>query len=333
MRRPRSSEPKRWRGCASWQADGRDEDELEGSSGLLNTRAVGVGGPPPHSDEPSGEEPATMRVVAVVPCHRDEPAVARTLADLSDNLAQLDGARIVVCINGRNAKSSPAATAVAEVPGVEVRFVERASKPAAWNLLRNEAADVTVFSDADVRIQPRSVAALVDALEEHPDAVLASASQRPESAESLAARVATVPFKLKWGGVAGTLYAARTEWLPPMPDDVILDDAWLWAAASAMGEGAIVHVPGAVATFGPAASWRDLWRQRLRAEAGKRQLRSWGVRMAPAPSAARPSTATLRAYRPAELPAVAALAAIKLGAAAWSRFRQPDWGTAPTTKA
>lgn len=274
-----------------------------------------------------------MRVVAAVPCHRDEPAVARTLADLSDNLAQFDGARLVVCINGPGAKTSPAATAVAEVPGVEARFIDQASKPAAWNLLRSEPADVTVFSDADVRVEPGSVAALVEALEEHPDAVLASASQRPEAAASRAARVATVPFKLKWGGVAGTLYAARTEWLPQMPDDVILDDAWLWASASAMGEGAIVHVPEAVAIFRPASSWRDLWRQRLRAEAGKRQLRAWGVRMAPAPKASRPSAATLRAYAPTELPAVAALAAIKLGASIWSKSRQPTWGTAPTTKA
>lgn len=274
-----------------------------------------------------------MRVVAAVPCHRDEPGVARTLADLSDNVSHLDGARIVVCINGPGAKTSPAAAAVAEVPGVEARFIEQASKPAAWNLLRSEPADVTVFSDADVRIEPGSIAALVDALEENPDAVLATASQRPDAVESAAARVATVPFKLEWGGVAGTLYAARTEWLPQMPDDVVLDDAWLWAAANAMGEGCIVRVPEAVATFRPASRWRDLWRQRLRAEAGKRQLRSWNLETAPAPKASRPSAATLRAYRPTEFPAVAALAGIKLAASVWSRLRQPDWGTAPTTKA
>ena len=273
-----------------------------------------------------------MRVVAAVPCHRDEPGVSRTLADLSDNLGAFEAARIVVCVNGAGAKSSPAATAVAEVPGVEVRFLERASKAAAWNLLRQEPADVTIFSDADVRIVPGSVASLVETLEEHPDAVLATARQRPTPADSLSGRVATVPFRLNWSGVAGTLYAARTAWLPEMPEGVILDDAWLWAAASDMGEGCVVAAPNAVATFRPASSWRDLWQQRLRAEAGKRQLRSWGVRLAPPPAAARPSVATARAYRPAELPLVAALAAVKVGASIWSRVRQPDWGTAPTTK-
>lgn len=274
-----------------------------------------------------------MRVVAAVPCHSDEPAVGRTVADLSDDLAGFDAARIVVCVNGVGARTSPAAAALAEVPGVEVRFLEQPSKAAAWNLLRQEAADVTVFSDADVRIAPGSVAALLDALEAHPDAVLASGAQRPAAPDSMAGRAASVPFKLRWQGVAGTLYAARTEWLPEMPSDVILDDAWLWAAASARGEGAIVPVPQAVATFRPAASWRDLWRQRLRAEAGKRQLRSWDVSLAPAPEAARPSIAFLRTYSPRELPAVAALAGIKVAASVWSRLRPPTWGTAPTTKA
>ena len=273
-----------------------------------------------------------MRVVAAVACHRDEPGVARTVGDLSDDLGRFDAARIVVCVNGRGSKTSPAAAALAEVPGVELRFLEEASKPAAWNVLRKEPADVTVFSDADVRITPGSVAALVEALEEHPDAVLASAAQRPADAESAAARAASVPFKLSWRGVAGTLYAARTEWLPEMPADVILDDAWLWAAANAMGEGCIVSVPEAVATFRPASSWRDLWRQRLRAEAGKRQLKSWGVQLAPPPAASRPSVATLRTYSPTELPSVAALAGIKLAASVWSRLRPPTWGTAPTTK-
>lgn len=274
-----------------------------------------------------------MRVVAAVACHRDEPGVAHTVNDLSDDMGRLDAARIVVCVNGPGAKTSPAALALAEVPGVELRFLEQPSKAAAWNLLRKEAADVTLFSDADVRIAPGSVAALVDALEEHPDAVLASAAQRPAAADSMAARAASVPFKLSWQGVAGTLYAARTEWLPEMPTDVILDDAWLWAAANAMGEGCIVSVTEAVATFRPASSWGDLWRQRLRAEAGKRQLRAWGVRLAPAPEGARPSVATLRTYSPRELPAVAALAGVKVAASLWSRFRKPDWGTAPTTKA
>ena len=273
-----------------------------------------------------------MKVVVAVACHRDEPAVGSTVADLSADMESLPQAQLVVCVNGPDPASSPAAVALAEVPGVQLRFLEQASKPAAWNLLRSEPADVTVFSDADVGVRRGSVPALVEALSAAPTAVLAAARQTPVPGRTFAARVGAIPFELDWGGVAGTLYAARTAWLPAMPDDVILDDAWLWAAAESLGEDAIVRVPDAVATFRTASSWRDLWRQRLRAEAGKRQLRSRGLKLAPAPTGGRPSIAMVRAYPLRDLPAVAALAAVKLGAASWSRFRQPGWGSAPTTK-
>lgn len=273
-----------------------------------------------------------MKVVVAVAAHRDEPAVAHTVLVLSDDASALQDVRVVVCVNGPAPRESPAAIQLAEVPGVDVRFLDRASKPAAWNLLRAEPADVTVFCDADVEVVPGSLPALVSALAASPAAVVATAAQSPRPPSSLTGQVAATPFKLGWGGVAGTLYAARTAWLPEMPEDVLLDDGWLWSQASRHGDGGIVHVPEARATFEVATTWRDLWRQRLRAEAGKRQLKSWGLALAPPPAAARPSTSTLRAYPVREWPAVASLAAIKLAANFWSRFRQPEWGSATSTK-
>lgn len=274
-----------------------------------------------------------MTVVVAVACHQDEPAVGRTVAELGDDIDGIEDARIVVCVNGPSPRTSTAAAQLAEIPGVQVRFLERPSKPAAWNVLRTEPADVTVFGDADIAVRPGSLPALVAALREHSEAVLAAAAQEPAPVDTAAGRVATIPFKLSWGGVAGTLYAARTSWLPQMPEDVILDDAWLWAHASSAGEHAIIRVPEAVATFRAPSTWRDLWHQRLRAEAGKRQLRSWGIKLAPAPTAARPSLTTLRTYSLRELPAVAALAGLKLAASTWSRIHPPQWGSTPSTKA
>lgn len=273
-----------------------------------------------------------MRVVVAVACHQDEPAVGRTVAELSDDIDGIEDGRIVVCVNGPAPRTSIAAAQLAEVPGVQVRFLDRPSKPAAWNVLRAEPADVTVFSDADVSIAAGSLPALVDAIARSPAAVIAAGAQRPVPAGSFAGRAAATPFKLGWGGVAGTLYAARTAWLPEMPEDVILDDAWLWAQASAEGERALVRVPQAVAIFHTPATWRDLWRQRLRAEAGKRQIREWELRLAPAPPGARPSLETVRAYPPSEWPAVAALAATKVAAALWSRVRPAGWRPATSTK-
>lgn len=287
---------------------------------------------------PAGESAAgTTSVVVGVPCHRDEPGVARTARQLLEQLDGMDGARVVVCVNGADPESSPAAaslrTVAAQDRRLEVVLLDQASKPAAWNRLRAEPATVSVFCDADVELEPGSVRALVTALEQAPaSTVLAAAAQRPREGGGFFAGVARVPFRLDWGGVAGTLYAARTEWLPEMPEGVLLDDAWLWAQAADMGEGAVLRVPAAEAVFTPAQRLGDLWRQRRRAEAGKRQLTAWGLDLAPEPAGGRPGLATLQAYPLRDWPAVAALAGIKLAAAVWSRLRPAEWGTAPSTK-
>jgi hypothetical protein len=274
------------------------------------------------------------RVVLAVPCHRDEPGVSTTVRQLLDQSEGFAG-RVLVCVNGSDPDDSPAARSLQSLregePRLEVLVLDRASKPAAWNRLRQEPADVTVFCDADVDLEPGSVQALVSTLTDM-RVVLATARQEPSAVGGVAARVATVPFRLKWGGVAGTLYAARTAWLPEMPTEVLLDDAWLWAQASANGPGSVVRVDAALARFKPARTWGDLWRQRMRAEAGKRQLRDWGLELAPEPDGGRPGLATLKAYPATEWPAVAALATIKLAAGFWAARRPPTWGTAPSTK-
>lgn len=274
------------------------------------------------------------RVVIAIPCHRDEPGVVTTARALAADAEQFPACRVAVCVNGPGAATAPAATSlgalgdsVESIP-LEVVTDDRASKPIAWNLLRSLAgdADVVVFADADVLIDRGSVPALVDAIER--GAHLAAASQRPRPAQSMAGRVASVPFRLAFGGLPGTLYAARVSALPEAMPEVLLDDAWLFAT---IGEQNTVRVPEAVAWFNPPESWRDLWRQRRRAEAGKRQLRALGVPLAASPPGLSP-TGVLRAYRLRELPMVAALAAVKAAAALAARIRPAQWGTAPSTK-
>lgn len=270
-----------------------------------------------------------------VPCHRDEPGVGRTVGELLQQIEQLPQARVVVCINGADPERAPAALALealaAGTSSLRTIYLAQASKPAAWNRLKQEEADVTVFCDADVSLAPGSVGALVAALEANHSAVLASARQRPAEPQGIIGRVAVVPFRLNWGGVAGTLYGARTSWLPDMPADVLLDDAWLWSQAAGEDLGAVVAVPDAVAVFRPAESLRDLWRQRVRAEAGKRQLRAMGLPLAdPAPGS---GLSALSAYPRRDWPALVALAGIKLAASLWSRARPVRWSPAASTKA
>lgn len=273
--------------------------------------------------------------MVAVPCHAREPGVGATVRQLLHEVREFPEARVVVCINGPGAAASPAARVLRDVDAEGDRlsavFLDRASKPAAWNRLREEPADITVFCDADVILEPGSIRALVDALVGRSTAVVATGRQRPAPPQGVVGRIATVPFRLEWGGVAGTLYAARHSWLPEMPEDVLLDDAWLWAKAAEQGGGAVVAASGAVAIFRPAESLRDLWRQRVRAQAGKRQIRSMGLSLAPAAQGA--GLTAFAAYPLSDWPAIIALGLIKLGAAAWSRVRPVQWRPATSTKA
>jgi hypothetical protein len=130
----------------------------------------------------------------------------------------------------------------------------------------------------------------------------------------------------------GTLYAVRSDALPVgMPTEVLLDDAWVFAQLSAKGR--VEQVPLATAAVQLPTRWRDLWRQRVRAEAGKRQLRALGLPLAEPPRESTSIYRTLVAYPPREWPFVAALAAVKFAASLQARRGHPEWKLAVTTKA
>lgn len=271
------------------------------------------------------------QIVIAIPCHRDEPGIGRTVASLEESAERLDDQwRIVVCINGDDPGNGPAAAAMRDHKGHGmVRLLEVASKPAAWNALRDEPADIHVFVDADVVVNKWAIPALVDALAA--PTVVGVAGKQAHEGEGVVARVAGIPHRLAWGGILGTLYAAKTEALPAeMPSDVLLDDAWLFAQLSAAGD--VAQVPLAVATVQLPTRWRDLWRQRVRAEAGKQQMVALGLPMAEAPKEATSIYRTLVAYPPREWPYVAALAGIKLAAARRARKGYSGWKLATSTK-
>jgi cellulose synthase/poly-beta-1,6-N-acetylglucosamine synthase-like glycosyltransferase len=273
----------------------------------------------------------TSTVAICVPCHRDEPGILRTVASLHESATRLeDPFRVVVCINGVDSGSGPAAAALRDNPyGATTRLLDTASKPAAWNALRHEPADVHVFADADVTVNKWALPALVDAL--RAPGVVAVAAKQEHIGDGLVAHVARVPHRLAWGGILGTLYAAHSASLPQdMPPEVLLDDAWLFAQLSTKGR--VEQVPLATATVQLPTRWRDLWRQRVRAEAGKQQLAALSLDEAPPPPEATSVYRALVAYPPKEWPFVAALAAVKLLAARSARKGYRGWELATSTK-
>jgi hypothetical protein len=269
------------------------------------------------------------KVVIAVAAHESEPAVDATVTSLRRAAERVDAdIEIAICINGDDPSRSPAARSVERLDQrPTVVLLDRPSKPAAWDELRKLPADVTVFADADVIIDEGSIAALVAALAA-PDADVAAAVERPLAADTVAGRIAALPHRLEWSGVSGRLYAARTATLPQRMPPVLLDDAWLFAQ---YGPARVKRVPEAVAYFRLPRTWGDLWRQRVRAEAGKSELRRLGLEFAPAPEALSP-TGVLRSYRGRDLPLVGVLSGLKLAARAWGRIRKPEWGMAPSTK-
>ncbi|MDP1795248.1 MAG: glycosyltransferase family 2 protein [Acidimicrobiales bacterium] len=273
----------------------------------------------------------TEQVVICVPCHRDEPGIARTVASLAESAARLEQPwRIVVCINGADPGNGAAANALRSQPGMaSVRLLDVASKPAAWTALREEPADIHVFADADISVGKWAIPALVDGLREA--GVVGTAAKQEHLGDGTVARVARIPHRLYWGGLLGTLYAAKTAALPEvMPNGVLLDDAWLFAHLGAQGR--VAAAPLAVATVQLPSRWRDLWRQRVRAEAGKQQMQALDLPLAQPPKEATSIYRTLVAYPPADWPYVAALAAIKFAAARRARKGNVDWKLATSTK-
>lgn len=275
-----------------------------------------------------------MRIVVAIPCHETEPAVAATVRSLAGSARGLIAAghdvRIVVCVNGADPARSPAAAALRDLDaGVALSVVElgEPSKPAAWTRLRAEPADITVFADADIEVEPGALPALVAALAD-PSVRAAAGGQRHVVPRTAAGRVAAVPHRLEWGGLLGTLYAARTDALPAAMPPVLLDDAWLFGH---LGGEHVARVPEAAASVVLPATWRDLWRQRVRAEGGKEELRRLGVPLA-APPPEISGWRVLTAYPVREWPYVAALAAVKVAARLWSRRAGDRWRPATSTK-
>ena len=216
-------------------------------------------------------------------CRADEPALDLTLASLAraaDRLAALGRPiAFAVCVNGAGPGEETAAHRAAESfarlrPPGEVRLIReaKADKARAWNLVRRTCSSpLLVFCDADVEVGEEALARLVAMLDARPEILLASARQVPLlDGASFVARAAALPCRFDLGVVSGQLYAMRTDAVAAMPEDLLFEDAWLSAR---LGRDSLATVPDAEVRFHTASTLADYYRQRLRTEAGKIQIR------------------------------------------------------------
>jgi hypothetical protein len=214
----------------------------------------------------------------------------------------------------------------------------RAGKPIAWNALSAHArGELAVFVDADVSFAPDAVPRLLDALVAHPEAALASGKTTCAARPGLFEAVMAAPYAVDFPNLSPQLYAARVARLPAtMPEDLIEPERWLELV---LGAGAVVRVPEARVAVRLPGTLGDFWKQRVRIELGKVQLRAAHRallrRSAPQPGA----SAALRALDGATLARLGVYLALRTAAhgVAWWRWRRGRtagvWRQAASTKA
>ena len=240
-------------------------------------------------------------VTLAVPCRTDEPALGRTLAAAwsswraapQGSVRQLE---TLVCLNGRApvertldqllafGRAHGLTTAdidldAAPFPGVAgattatliALRTRREGKAMAWNALRRRARGaVAIFMDADVSFASDAFGLLLQALDEHPEAVLASAKTTCDARPTAFERVMAAPYGIDFPNLSAQLYAARMDALPAeMPDDLLEPERWLELT---VGADRVVRAPGARVVVRLPSTLRDFFRQRIRIEMAKVQL-------------------------------------------------------------
>lgn len=241
----------------------------------------------------AGTAPSRDAITVAVLCRSDEPALERTLRSLEDAIAPLAGAdrdvELAVCVNGPPGSGTALAAAQAlasrHAPGrVRVLTDPRADKARAWNLVRATCRSALIaFCDADVEVAPDALAKLVATLDAAPDVLLASARQVPvfepfaseagsasRRRPTLVARAAAIPYRFDFQVVGGRLYVMRASAVERMPEGLLLEDGWLSAR---LGNDVLRTVADAEVRFHPPTTLRDYFRERMRTEAGKMQIR------------------------------------------------------------
>ncbi len=294
---------------------------------------------------PSAREDRGAVTIAVL-ARADEPALGATLRSLERAAGALaargHATQFAICVNGADGRLAAAdARAFAEcMRSVRTSVIRepRADKARAWNLVRSACTTpFLVFCDADVEVAPDALVRLVEALEQDPGAALASARQVPRlDGATLVARAAALPYRFDFGVVGGRLYALRASELERMPEGLLLEDGWLSAR---FGRARLLTVADAEVRFRPPATAADYFRERLRTEAGKVQIRE--ERRAQGgqgePIAAYPWSEMRRRLGPADWP----LVAFNLGVRACARVaaevasragRDVRWSTVTSSK-
>ena len=215
---------------------------------------------------PPGSWPA---VTVVVPAYLEAAVIAGKVADLQAN-GYPGPLEVVVVADG-----DPDTAAAARRTGVTVIApASRLGKAQALNAgVAAARTPVVVLTDANNRLRPGSIAALVRHLDD-PElgAVAGDKVEQDSGGEELYWRFESRLKRSEWRlgttiGLVGELAAVRTDAWRPIPEDIATDDLWTALDLSERGY-RIAYEPSAVAVDPPVRSLADQWERRTRSVAG-----------------------------------------------------------------
>lgn len=222
-----------------------------------------------------------------------------------------------------------APTEVGPLRRCTVLLTEELGKPRAWNRLwKCAAGELVLFCDADVRVAADAVSCLLDRLRREPQLRLLAAREVPvlSPGATLWSRLGAIPYRFDFGNAGGRLYLIKkTALAGEMPEDLLLEDAWLTVA---VGRRWVAKEWHAQVYFLPPATWRDYFAERVRTEGGKLQLRrAHTALLASGPIAQYPWGDLWRGIRVREYPLVGLALGVRLLArvVAWSALLRKDF--------
>jgi poly-beta-1,6-N-acetyl-D-glucosamine synthase len=218
--------------------------------------------------DPLPPDPETWPgVTVVIPAYRERAVITAKVADV---LANGYPGPLEVLVVADDAETAEAARMTqAEV----LVSADRTGKASAVNRgLEHAAHEVVVLTDANARLEPGALTALVRWFEEPSVGAVAGEKRVLDREEALYWRFESwlKRRESRLGstiGLVGELAALRREACGPIPTDLIVDDLWLALDLSAAGN-RIVYEPAAVAAETGNAKVSDEWERRTRNVAG-----------------------------------------------------------------
>ena len=242
--------------------------------GLLASLLVKVRGERPAP--PAFTDADLPDVTVVIPAYNEEDWIG----EKARNTLALDYPRekleVVVVADGSTDRTFEVAHAI---PGVAAFFEpERRGKVAAMHrVLAHVDTPIVVFTDANAMLEPGALRELVAPFADPEVGAVAgekrvSTSDSGTAGEGLYWRYESALKRLDSQlhsvvGAAGELFALRTEAVPEVEPDTILDDFVLTLRVAEAGY-RVAYAPEAAATEGPSASLEDEWTRKVRICAG-----------------------------------------------------------------